>query len=533
MKKTALIILVLSIVLSVCYAEEEMIPLGIYNMKNELLIELGSPARDVVEKLGQPDNAYEPFVIYDKDKVSIPEIVEPVKGKYAEIIDMLKALRDAAPNEWDVLDTQAAAKALEPFGITVKEFVAVMDDITLTEADIERGRLTHSALESFVGIAESEVSLYDTQTKNYNQRKETPYEEWVEDVGSSLTITNHMLALMAQDGGRISFGLYYDGLSVTIMNDSAALREKEPSVPLAVYLQESLADTEYATIEERNQAIEEKAEEYRDIYRQWVDYVIDNSTVEAVRIQKPGYQTGRGVYVGKPAAEDEKWTVMDYYSGNLPLSREYVKGLSPEEKAGIDDLCYCSVRVGDKTFISEVSVGIAVKPKPATESAAESSENPDTDTAEETPIEDAFVDDLLHGFTERDRVYNATKDSESAYASRQVEIYTSLVAAEKEYLDKYRETEFSDETVKEAAWLYIDGLDRQYTGITEYAITDSGLYDQYWSDGYYERCRALYLLSEKYDLKVIITLQDVLNDMINTGAEVEVTISTEPTETEG
>ena len=114
MKKTALILLVLSIVLSVCYAEEEMIPLGIYNMKNELLIELGSPARDVVEKLGQPDNAYEPFVIYDKDKVSIPEIVEPVKGKYAEIIDMLKALRDAAPNEWDVLDTQAAAKALVP-----------------------------------------------------------------------------------------------------------------------------------------------------------------------------------------------------------------------------------------------------------------------------------------------------------------------------------------------------------------------------------------------------------------------------------
>ena len=392
-----------------------------------------------------------------------------------------------------------------------------MNDITITEKTIKANGLSHDTLQTFVTMAELEESTYNSQQELYEYELDTPYSEWAEAVESSSAITGGMISLMAQEGGSIMYTLKYDGLSVSINNDRDMISENKP-VRLSQYLQENLSDTKYDSVEARNRAIESKVNEYQEMYRAWRDLIIAHSTVDSVTIEKPGYITGRGDYVGQTVSEEMKWTIIDYFSGSLPLSREYMNSLNGEEKDGIDDLRYCSIRIGNKDYISSITVGIAWKTE-QTDKAEEL-----TVPENESSIEDSFIDDLLHGFTARDQVINENPDVDTYPSSKYISTHEAYILAEYEYIEKYRDAQFTDEMVKDASWLYLDGLDRQYEAVSKYYLADRDLYDQKWADGYYERCRALFLLSEKYDLRVKITLKDALNDMISVGEQVEISV---------
>lgn len=525
-------IIVLALLVAVSgYAEEQREPLDIFDMNGKLLVHLGCTAKDVVDNMGAPDNMYSPYIEYDNSKLSPPEIEKPEMDQMGKSLDVWKALLDAVPNDWDVMDVASAEMAIEPFGIKMDDLPDVLGASYISRDDIERGFVKHSTIEDGLGLSERWVELYNDSMETYNKRISYPYEEWIEEVGSSLTVTEGMLRMMVNVGdvGRgVIYGLRYNGLSVSVQNDSSALLEKGPHQSLFEYLNEKLTGQEYDSVEARNAAIAEETERYCTMRSEWTDQVLAGSTVTGVFITKMGYQTGNGEYIGQPyEVEGTGWGVTNYYSGTLPLSYDYIRGLSEEEKAEIEGLASCSIRLEDKKYISQISIEKYI---PRTAPAA--TPEPIEEEAQQSP-EEAFIDDLLHGFTERDRLISKAYESESYYATHYVEIYTGYVLAEKEYVEKYKEIEFADDTVKEAAWLYNDGLDNQYKAITEYGETDSELYDKYWSDGYYERCRALYLLSEKYDLKVIITAQEALDEMIATGADVEVTITTNSDGTEG
>jgi len=503
-------------------AEEQRSPIDIYDMQGNLLISIGCTAMDVVGNMGLPEDIYDPYVIYDSDELSVPEIKEPEMNAQGKNVDIWRALLDAVPNEWDTLDVASAEMALEPFGIDVDDLASVLDVDTFSRDFIEGGYVNHGSIQSYLRIAEDYVRMYNEAVDRYKEELKTPYEEWIEEVGSSLTITEGMLRMMSKSGWSILFGgLHYNGIGVSLSNDRDALAEKMPEQTLQGYLKDRLLDTQYETIEARNKAISDTAEEYYAIYKAWNDQVLNETIVTGVHITKMGYQTGNGEYIGQPYdIGDAKWGVTNYYSGTLPLAYDYVKGLSEEDKAEIEGLVYCTIRVDKQNFISAIDVAKYV-PNIKQESTPEPEEK---ENEEIVPTEEAFISDLLQGLTARDQIVTENPDVESYPPSKYQATYTAYVEAEKNFVDKYRDIEFTDETVKEAALLYLDGLDRQYKSITEYYGTKGESFNQYWSDGFYERCRALYVLSEKYDLKVRLSLRSVLADMIDAGKDVEVTI---------
>ena len=511
MEKITAFALVMTLLFSVCpccsYADERF-PLGVYDMTGKLLFKLGDSAADVMRGFGYEnykDYIQAPYVVYDEGQIELPEIEEPTEDAYSVYYDPLHALASAVPDPTGKLTVETATTVLAEYGLSIYD-LPTMTNNWYKASDIEEGRLTYKALQRLAEFAESYRSIYQSALEIYQRKLDTPYEQWKKDVGSSLTVSSGMLSLMVRSGGAFYGTMDLNGarlsFDIDAEIDQSFMNHDMVDVGFERYLDERLDETTYATIEERNAAIEAVVQEYQTVFKDYYVNMVEHSTLKWISIDKLGYMTGEGYFVGKEMekTEDRYGYIVSYYVGNIPLSNEYVETLSEKEKGEIN-LSYIQMRLDEKNYISQIFVG---KYQPVQK--------------KEPTTEEAFVADLLAGYTERDAVVKKYKQVfDSLSEIKQVEVYEAYLAAEKEHLDKYRDAEFSDAGIAEGAKAYFKGLDAQYEAVTKYMGRDQETFDALWTQGYYDRCKGLYFLSQVQKLTVAYSLQSTLNEMIEIG----------------
>lgn len=135
--------------------------------------------------------------------------------------------------------------------------------------------------------------------------------------------------------------------------------------------------------------------------------------------------------------------------------------------------------------------------------------------------------DLIAGYSARSGLIAENNDNwDSLSTENQAKLHSQYVKAELDYLDKYRNHEFEDESIKNAFDLYIKGLDTQYEAATEYQGKDDITYAQLWNEGYNYRCHGLYVLSQKYPLKTDDPeVNQFLGEMIIVGQMIDMSLT--------
>ena len=140
----------------------------------------------------------------------------------------------------------------------------------------------------------------------------------------------------------------------------------------------------------------------------------------------------------------------------------------------------------------------------------------DTMNEGETELSDeSFLRDLSSALVARWAIPN--QDTSIMSNKQMVEYYSMLVNSELAYVSKYSEYTFVDEHLGEYARAYINALNSQFIAVTEYAGKDDNLYDQYWSDGYSNRGRYIYLINKEYGLDIPSEYTPILSEMVQVG----------------
>lgn len=110
--------------------------------------------------------------------------------------------------------------------------------------------------------------------------------------------------------------------------------------------------------------------------------------------------------------------------------------------------------------------------------------------------------------------------------SQLIEYYTELVSSELSILAMYGDAEFSDALLAQYAYGYINALQNQLIGITEFYGVNQELYEEYWeANGYGKRAQMLYWINRKYGIST--KYPDVLKEMVMLGQEYDMIVSVE------
>lgn len=152
-------------------------------------------------------------------------------------------------------------------------------------------------------------------------------------------------------------------------------------------------------------------------------------------------------------------------------------------------------------------------------------ETPDTELAEgvetmqegETEINDeSFLLDLAAGLMARWEI--AGQDTSLMSDKKLIEFMQRCINSELVFLAKYTEYEFVDPILGEYAHAYINALQSQFIGMTEYYGKDDDLYYQYYTvNGYYARTRYIYLINKSYGIDLPSKYSSTMKEMLGIG----------------
>lgn len=138
-----------------------------------------------------------------------------------------------------------------------------------------------------------------------------------------------------------------------------------------------------------------------------------------------------------------------------------------------------------------------------------------------------FILDLQKALCAR-WAHSTTTDSSIMSNSEIKKYYSSLVASEMQYLEKYSTLTFSDATLSEYAHEYIEALRNQQIGIDDYYGVDQSAYNEYWSiKGANKREQIVYLINRRYGLEFPLEYEETFKDFILVGQVFDMQFTTE------
>lgn len=132
-------------------------------------------------------------------------------------------------------------------------------------------------------------------------------------------------------------------------------------------------------------------------------------------------------------------------------------------------------------------------------------------------VESSFLKALQKGLEDRWAI-NSKYDISTMTDAQFVEYYTSIVMCELNYIKEYNDIEFADKTLEEYAHHYISALQDQLIAVSEFYGKDDVQYNEYWTNGYYNRAQMIYWINRKYGLTVSKKNKQTLTEMIELGA---------------
>lgn len=153
-------------------------------------------------------------------------------------------------------------------------------------------------------------------------------------------------------------------------------------------------------------------------------------------------------------------------------------------------------------------------------------ENIDTMFEGETELSDeSFLRDLASGLVERWKI--ADTDTTMMSDKQTIAHLLQCVNSELVFISKYSDFEFSDSKLGEYAHAYMNALQSQFIGISEYYGIDDDLYETYFvTDGYFARARYIYLINKAYGIDLPSKYNDALRDMLQLGMIINISTPT-------
>lgn len=331
-------------------------PLGIYDASGKMLFSLGSLHGEVEDAIGFESPGYR--LVLDADEIVLPVPVEPVPGATVAYADEVKALVSAAPATPAEVDA-----VLSPYGLGVSDLQDITGGI-ITANDAERGRITADRWKSLADIQSLQSETYALQLEAYEMEREMPYEQWLEEVKSSTTITRGMLSLMVEDVGRTGNSccsvLYSAVPEIDALRSSLDLPEYF-DMGLLVCLTSVLEGCSFDSLDDRDAFIKQTFEDLTGKYTEF-----NNLSRKAcdVLISSFGYFTDKGEYVGMPVDADKlqsftaEGKYCRYYSGTIEdpfeISAEYIQSLGEDARNYISPLYRVEVYFSSAGYIDRI-----------------------------------------------------------------------------------------------------------------------------------------------------------------------------------
>lgn len=142
----------------------------------------------------------------------------------------------------------------------------------------------------------------------------------------------------------------------------------------------------------------------------------------------------------------------------------------------------------------------------------------------ETEISDeSFMSDFSAGLIARWKIVD--QDTSLMSDAEYIEFMRQCLNSELVYIEKYTEYEFEDSRLGEYAHAYINALQSQFIGITEYYGKDDELFDEYYTiNGYRPRTRYIYLINKQYGIKLPSEYSATLKEMLDVGRVYDIAI---------
>ncbi len=366
MMRIAAVALALVCCFSTCFAEDVNFsgglassPLGIYNAAGEMLFSLGTLRGEAEDVIGSDSVGYR--LILDADEIVLPVPVKPEPTGMVAYEDAIEALVAAAPTTVSGVD-----EILSPFGIDSSYLLELTK--FLTKTDIELGIVDAEHWESVGELLALEKETYEIQLQSYEAEMNTPYEQWLEDVRSSLTIERGMLSLMIEQEEGVEdkqCEVFYDKIpEFDELWESIGLPERQSRytmLDIEVSMTEMLEGRSFESVDERNLCIKQTFDELVSKYRE----VLNRGTVvSGVLIESFGCFTEKGEYIGMPVDKsklDELGLARRYYryySGDVDkpveLSHAYVSSMDSEQRDSIMPLYCVEIRVSSDGYIDRI-----------------------------------------------------------------------------------------------------------------------------------------------------------------------------------
>lgn len=369
MKKIAVLIFALTLFVccSCVYADEPVkSPIGIYSADGTLIFSIGTSKVELESIMGLRKDYVAPYMIFDADEIVLPVITMPEPSAMIVHADVVEALIAAAAKATEPLGVNKVQSVLESFGYGIEDLEAITDG-TVFKIEVELNGFPAEKVSEFYDFAK--VS-YASDLKTYEMQKKIPYEQYREDVRSSLKITSGMLSLMEHRGSVSRNTPTYPSISISYVEKSDNYTPLElmkinsdEALRLRDNMEKSLVGSVYSSIENRNNAIASAFEQYLSKYDELGK---EDHFISMVVITGFGYFTSCGEYVGM-RVEPEKMVDLGknkaytrYYSGEeghlVELSAEYVASLTREETSLIQPFYGINVKVDDKLFIKQISI---------------------------------------------------------------------------------------------------------------------------------------------------------------------------------
>lgn len=333
-------------------------PLGIYDVAGKQLFALGSLRGEVEAVIGATNTGYR--LVLDADEIVLPVPVEPTPTGTVAYEEAVEALIAAAPSTSEEVD-----EVLSPFGLGASDLSEITGGL-FTKSDVEWGRITADRWETLAKVHASNEETYALQLKTYELQKGTPYDQWLEEVRSSLTITRGMLSLMVLDGEYIGdprCSLWYT--AVPEVEELIASLDLPEGYDFGLYfcMSSMLEGRSFASLEERNDCIKETYEELTGKFKELNDLA---GKVYSVTMYSFGYFTAEGEYVGMPVDANKlselgiERSYRRYYSGStespVELSAEYIQSLETDELRCISPLYCIEVDVDLSGYINRIKI---------------------------------------------------------------------------------------------------------------------------------------------------------------------------------
>ena len=333
-------------------------PLGIYDAAGEQLFALGSLRGEVEAVMGATNTGYR--LVLDADEIVLPVPVEPAPTGTVAHEEEVEALIAAAPS-----NSEEVEEVLSPFGLGVADLSEITGGL-FTENDAEWGRITTDRWETLAKLHASNEEAYALQLETYELQKSTPYDQWLEEVRSSLTITRGMLSLMVLEGEYLGNPCCHVGYTaVSNVEDLIASLDLPAGYDWGLYvcMSSMLEGRSFASLDERNNCIKKTYEELTGKLKKLNDLA---GKVYSVTMYSFGYFTAEGEYVGMPVDADKlselgvERSYRRYYSGNaeapVELSTEYVQSLEMDELRCINPLYCIEVNVDMSGYINRIKI---------------------------------------------------------------------------------------------------------------------------------------------------------------------------------